>query len=82
MKHKMIGEIIYPDKGVITDEEVWKLVMKHSRFIDRLSSRKMVEMAIAGQLILCGIYESEGWYANQNDWTFYGKEGFFTMLGS
>lgn len=80
MKHKMHGEIDYPGKGVITDEQVYGLIKDHSRLIDRLSSRKMTEMAIAGQLILCGIYESEGWYSTQKDWTFYGKDGFFTMI--
>ena len=80
MKHKMTGEIDYPGKGIITDEQVWQLVKKHSRFIDRINSRKMVEMAIAAQLILFGIYESEGWYADQNDWMFYGKESFFRYV--
>ena len=79
MRHEMKGEINYPGKGIITDEQVWALVKKHSRLIDRLSTRKMVEMAIAAQLILCGIYESEGWYADQDDWTFYGKDGFYTL---
>ena len=80
MKHKMIGESNYPGKGIITDEEVWKLVKKHSRFIDRINTRKMVEMTLSAQLILFGIYETEGWYASQDDWTFYGKKGFFTMI--
>ena len=79
-KHKMTGEIDYPGKGIITDEEVWKLVRKHSRFVDRLNNRKVVEMAIAAQLILCGIYESEGWYAEQSDWKFYGKKGFYSYV--
>ncbi len=77
-KHEMHGEVDYPEKGIISDEEVWQLVKKHSRLIDRLSNRKMVEMTIAAQHILFGIYETEGWYAKQDDWTFYGKEGFFT----
>ena len=77
MKHKLTGEINYPGKGIITDEEVWRVVKKHSRLIDRLNNRKMVEMSIAAQLILCGIYESEGWYADQEDWMFYGKKGFY-----
>lgn len=80
MKHKMYGEIDYPGKGIITDEQVYDLIRNHSRLIDRLNGRKMTEMAIAGQLILCGIYEGEGWYANQNDWAFYGKNGFFTKI--
>lgn len=79
MKHKMTGESSYPGKGIIADEEVWELVKKHSRFIDRINSRKMVEMTIAAQLILFGIYETEGWYADQDDWTFYGNDGFFTI---
>lgn len=79
MAHRMYGEIEYPGKGIITDEQVWQLVKGHSRLIDRLNHRKMTEMAIAAQLILCGIYESEGWYSNQDDWTFYGKDGFFTI---
>ena len=80
LKHKMYGEVNYPEKGVITDEDVWQLVKKHSRFIDRLSNRKMVEMAIAAQLILFGIYEEDGWFAEQDDWKFYGKDGFYTLV--
>ena len=59
MKHVMTGECDYPGKGIITDEQVWQLVKKHSRLTDRINSRKMVEMTIAAQLILFGIYESE-----------------------
>lgn len=80
LKHKMYGEADYPERGVITDEDVWQLVKKHSRFIDRINNRKMVEMAIAAQLILFGIYEEDGWYANQDDWTFYGRNGFYTLV--
>ena len=80
MAHKMIGEINYPGKGIITDEQVWKVVMNHSRLIDRLSGRKMVEMALAAQTVLMGLYEKEGWYADKNDWQFYGKDGFFRIV--
>ena len=80
MKHKLFGQCDYPGKGTITDEQIWQLIKDHSRLIDRFSCRKMVEMSIAAQLILFGIYESEGWYADQKDWKFYGKEGFYTMV--
>ena len=82
MKHELKGYIDYPGVGEITDEQVYQLIKKHSRLIDRLSPRKMVEMAIGGQLILCGIFEDNGWYANQNDWMFYGKDGFYTYVNN
>lgn len=76
-KYKLTGETDYPEKGIIiTDEQIWQLVKKHSRFIDRLNKRKMIEMAIYAQLILYGIYESDGIYADRNNWMFYGKKGF------
>ena len=77
-KQLLSGNIDFPGKGIITDEEVWQVVKKHSRFIDRLSNRKMIEMALDAQLILCGIYENEGYYADKNDWTFFGKKGFYS----
>lgn len=82
LKYELEGWIDYPkDNGTvkISDEQVWQLVKKHSRLIDRMSRRKMIEMSISGQLILMGIYESEGWYAKDTDWMFYGKDGFFTF---
>ena len=80
MGRKIVGRCDYPGRGTITDEQVWQWVKNHSRLIDRISRRKMVEMTIAAQLILFGIYENEGWYADQKDWTFYGKGGFFTRI--
>ena len=78
-KHELTGWIDYPGKGIITDEMVYQLIKKHSRLIDRMNNRKMVEMSIAAQLILMGVYESEKWFSDDTDWRFYGKDGFFTM---
>lgn len=65
------GYIDYPGVGVISDEDVYKLVVKHSRFIDRLSKAKMVEMSLLGQTILMRIYKNVD--PNDMSWKFYGK---------
>ena len=80
IKHELNGWIDYPEKGKITDEKVYRLIKKHSRLIDRISTRKMVEMSINGQHILMGLYKEEGWDPENNDWMFYGKNGFCTLF--
>lgn len=69
------GYIDYPGKGIIYDEDVYKLILKHSRFIDRLSRSKMVEMSILGQTILMGICKDVDPY--DLSWTFYGKNSLY-----
>ena len=65
------GYIDYPGVGIISDEDVYKLILKHSRFIDRLRKSKMVEMSLLGQCILMGIFEDVD--PNDLSWKFYGK---------
>ena len=77
MKHKMDGYIDYPKKGRISDEDVYRLIVNHSRLIDRMSGRKMTEMALCGQCVLMGLFEEDGYKADDSKWKFYGKNGFF-----
>lgn len=69
--YKLNGYIDYPDVGIITDEDVYKMVIKHSRLIDRLSPRKWVEMTFLAQAFLMKVIEPED--ANDPNWKFYGK---------
>ncbi len=69
--YKLNGYIDYPGVGIITDEDVYKMVIKHSRLIDRLSPRKWVEMTFLAQAFLMKIIEPEN--ANDPNWKFYGK---------
>lgn len=79
MKHKLTGYINYPGKGIITDEDVYQCLRKHSRLIDRLNPRKMVEMTLFSQNFLMGLFVTDGWDKDGN-WTFYGKNGFCTLI--
>lgn len=54
----------------VYDKDVYKLILKHSRFIDRLSNSKMVEMSLFGHLILLGDYDLD---PDDLSWKFYGK---------
>lgn len=51
------GCIDYPGVGVITDEDVYKLVKEHTRPMDRLDMHKVSDNAIAAQLILMKVVE-------------------------
>lgn len=68
--HGMYSE--YPGVGKIYDEDVYKLVKKHSRLIDRLSRSKMVEMTLLAQCILQKLYKNID--PDDMSWTFYGKK--------
>lgn len=70
-KYKLKGYIDYPGVGIIKDEEVYQLIRKHSRLIDRLSPRKWVEMTMTAQAYLMKVIETED--ANNPNWKFYGK---------
>ena len=70
-KFKYEGVIDYPGIGMIYDADVYKLIKDHSRFIDRLSGSKMVEMSLLGQTILMGIYPEVK--PDDRSWMFYGK---------
>lgn len=70
-KFKMEGYIDYPGVGRITDEDVYNLIMRHSRWIDRINHRKMVEMSLLGQCVLMQIFENVR--PEDPSWKFYGK---------
>ena len=70
-KMKFGGWINYPGVGIITDEEVYKLVKNHSRLIDRLNGAKMTEMVLFGQNILQGVFSKID--PKDKSWKFYGK---------
>ena len=67
---KLDGCAIFEDGTVITDEAVYRYVKKHSTLLDRLNSRKMVEMTFWAFDILCGSIEPP---CKAKDWTFYDK---------
>ncbi len=68
---KYQGYIDYPGIGKIYDHEVWQLIKDHSRFVDRLSTKRMTEMSLLGQCILMKIFDDVD--PNDPSWTFYGK---------
>jgi len=65
------GYIDYPNVGKIYDAAVYKLILSHSRWIDRLSKLKMVEMSLLGQCILMNLFENVD--PKDPSWKFYGK---------
>lgn len=70
--YKLEGSVEYPGVGTIRDEDVYKTVVKHSRIIDRLNPRKMVEMTFMAQMFLMKVAEPDDAKINPN-WKFYGK---------
>lgn len=70
-KFKYEGYIDYPGVGKIYDSDVYDLIRKHSRIIDRISRSKMVEMSLLGQCVLMGIFENVD--PKDMTWKFYGK---------
>lgn len=71
-KYKLEGWIDYPEVGKITDEDVYQTVKKHSRLVDRLNPRKMLEMSFYAQVILMKVDEPDD--VNNPNWKFYGKK--------
>lgn len=69
------GRIDYPNVGIIYDADVYKLILNHSRWIDRLSKSKMVEMSLLGQCVLMRLFENVD--PNDPSWTFYGKNSLY-----
>ena len=62
----------YDGKRIITDEEVFVFVKKHSNLIDRLDPRKMVEMSIWAQTMLLQPHDNwNGVEPNDDSWKFY-----------
>lgn len=64
---KLKGWAKFSDR-VVYDEQVWQFVKKHSRLIDRMSGRKMVEMAFLAFSMLSGSVE----IPKGKHWKFYG----------
>ena len=58
--------IDYPGVGIITDEQVAKLVREHTHWWDRLDYHKMTDAALLAQLMLMGIVPQpkKRWYFN------------------
>ncbi len=52
MPRKLEGYRDYRDGRIIYDEDVYQYIKKHSRFIDRLNPRKMIEMYELASAIL------------------------------
>ncbi len=71
-KFQYEGYVDYPDVGKIHDSDVYELILKHSRWIDRLNPIKMVEMSLLGQCILMRIFENVD--PQDMSWKFYGKK--------
>ena len=70
-KFEYKGYIDYPGVGKIYDSDVYDLIRKHSRIVDRISRSKMVEMSLLGQCVLMGIFENVD--PKDMTWKFYGK---------
>ena len=68
---KLTGYRRYRDSGkTVYDEDVYQLIKKHSRLIDRLNPRKMIEMfETASAMMDDAVLEPE-----QKDWMFYGRK--------
>lgn len=71
MLRKLTGYADYPGVGKVTDEKIWQMIRKHSRFRDRMDPRKMVEMTQIGFMILCQIIPVN---PDDRSWMFYGKK--------
>lgn len=71
--YKLDGYIDYPGVGKITDEDVYQVIRKHSRLVDRLNPRKMLEMSFYAQAILMKVAEPEDAKTNPK-WKFYNKK--------
>lgn len=70
--YKLEGYIDYPGVGIIKDEDVYQVIKKHSRLVDRLNPRKMLEMSFYAQAILMKVAEPDD--ANNPKWKFYNKK--------
>ena len=62
--------IDYPGVGIITDEDVYKLVRAHTHWWDRLNYKHMVDYGLCAQNILMGVYKvkdpSKKWYFTEH----------------
>lgn len=69
---RLTGYAKFQDR-IVFDEDVYQLVKRHSRLIDRLNPKKMIEMTWAAFDLLAGSIEKPE-NVSEN-WTFYGKHG-------
>lgn len=69
-KHKLNGYATFSDR-IVYDEDIYQYVRKHSRLVDRLNGRKMIEMAIMAFDILNGSLIAP----NRRGWKFYDRKG-------
>ena len=68
--YKLSGWADFGDGLIVTDEDVYQYVKKHSRLIDRLNHRKMVEMTFWAFDILSKSVEEPV----DGNWKFYDKQ--------
>ena len=68
-RFRLTGWAKFPGGLIVRDEDVYQLIIKHSRLIDRLNPRKWVEMTFWAFDILSKSVETP---SNPN-WKFYGK---------
>lgn len=68
LKYELTNYADFPDVRV-TDEAVYQFVVKHSRLIDRMNHRKMVEMTFYAFSILSGSLEKPRGFSK--DWKFF-----------
>ena len=68
---KLEGYRTYPGVGTIHDEDVYQFIRQHSRLIDRLNPRKMLEMTEWAYAELSGdAVHAKGAPVN---WKYYGR---------
>lgn len=68
--YKLSGQAVFGNGLIVTDEAVYQLIKKHSRLIDRLNHRKMVEMTFWAFNILSKSVE----VPSDGKWKFYDKK--------
>ena len=64
---KLTGYAKFEDGTIVTDEDIFQMVKKHSRLIDRLNPRKMIEMTFEAFNILNGSVEVD---SPKENWKF------------
>lgn len=67
---KLTGYRRYPDGQTVYDEDVYQFIYKHSRLIDRLNPRKMVEMTEWAHAELGGSVDTAN---RESNWKYYGR---------
>lgn len=67
---KLTGYRRYPDGPTVYDEDVYQFIRKHSRLVDRMNPRKMVEMTEWAHAELGEDYSSKD---DKSNWKYYGR---------